>query len=65
MKFLKYVIGFAIGGIGGFAYFYFIGCRTGSCPITSNPFVSTIWGGVIGALLADTLTDLFRKKKTT
>jgi hypothetical protein len=65
VKFLKYLIGFVIGAVGGFSYYYFIGCKTGACPLTSNPFISTIWGGVIGMLLADTVTDLFRKKKTT
>jgi len=36
----------------GFLYYKFIGCRTGSCPITSNPWISMIWGGLIGFLLA-------------
>jgi hypothetical protein len=65
MKFTKYIIGFVIGAAGGFAYYYFIGCKSGACPLTSNPYISSIWGGVIGALIADTVADLFRKKKTT
>lgn len=65
MKFAKYIIGFVIGAAGGFAYYYFVGCKSGTCPITSNPYISSIWGGVIGALIADTVADLFRKKKTT
>ncbi|MBN1464214.1 hypothetical protein JXA02_00535 [candidate division KSB1 bacterium] len=65
MKLLKYIIGFCIGAVAGFAYYYFIGCRTGACPITGNPIISTLWGGVIGALLADTIADVLRKKKTT
>lgn len=65
MKFAKYIIGFVFGAVGGFAYYYFIGCRTGACPLTGNPFISSLWGGVIGALLADTTAELFRKKKTT
>lgn len=36
----------------GFLYYKFIGCRTGSCPITSNPWISMIWGGLTGFLLA-------------
>ena len=35
----------------GAAYAHFIGCRTGTCPITSNVWVSTVYGGVFGALL--------------
>jgi len=65
MKYIKYIVGFVIGACGGFAYYYFVGCRTGACPLTGNPFISSIWGGVIGSLLADTIADLLQKKKTT
>ncbi len=41
----------AAGGLGGFAYYYFIGCRTGACPISGNPWVSTTYGGVVGFVL--------------
>ncbi len=40
----------AIGGISGFAYYYFIGCRGASCPISGNPWISTGWGALIGWL---------------
>ena len=36
----------------GFAYYYFIGCRSGACPITSNPWISTAYGALVGALFA-------------
>ena len=39
-----------LGGVGGFAYYYFIGCASGSCPITSNPYISTGYGALIGAV---------------
>ncbi len=39
-----------IGGLGGYAYYYFIGCTGGSCPITSNPWSSTAYGIMIGTL---------------
>jgi hypothetical protein len=38
----------AIGGIAGFLYYYFVGCASGSCAITSNPYASIIWGGMMG-----------------
>lgn len=41
-----------IGGIGGFAYYYFIGCRTGTCPITQNPYISTSYGMLIGLIIS-------------
>jgi hypothetical protein len=40
------------GGVGGFAYYYFIGCNSGSCPITSNPYISTTYGMIMGLLLS-------------
>jgi len=44
-------IGVVIGGLLGFAYYYFIGCNNGTCPITSSPVKSTLYGVVFGALL--------------
>jgi hypothetical protein len=41
-----------LGGVGGFAYFWFIGCQNGSCPITSNPYISTGYGALIGVVLS-------------
>jgi len=40
-----------IGALGGFAYYYFVGCRTGTCPISSNPWISTAYGAGMGLLL--------------
>jgi hypothetical protein len=45
------IIGIALGGIGGFLYYYKVGCTSGSCPITSNPWLSILWGGLMGYLL--------------
>ena len=47
LKTLLFVVG---GGILGFSYYYFIGCRTGSCPITGSPYISTLYGAFIGLL---------------
>ncbi len=40
-----------LGGAGGYAFYRFIGCKTGACPISRNPWLSTIAGALIGALL--------------
>jgi hypothetical protein len=48
---IKTLIGLLLGAAGGFAYYYFIGCQSGSCPITANPYISTVYGSVIGVLL--------------
>lgn len=40
-----------IGAAGGFLYYKFVGCASGTCPITSNPWSSTIYGAVMGLLI--------------
>lgn len=57
------LIGLGVGIIGGYLYFYFIGCNSGSCTITSNPYMSTLWGAVLGYLLFDLFVPSGKKKK--
>ena len=42
-----------IGGTLGFLYYYFVGCTSGTCAITSNPFLSIIFGGVLGLFIVN------------
>jgi len=49
---LRVIIGVIIGGLAGFLYYQFVGCRTGSCPITSNPLSSVIFVAIFGGLIA-------------
>ncbi|ADQ79664.1 hypothetical protein Palpr_1518 [Paludibacter propionicigenes WB4] len=53
------IIGLLAGGAGGFLYYHFVGCASGTCPITSNPYISVIYGALMGYLLF----DMFRKKE--
>ncbi len=54
MKLLKKysltIIGVITGAIGGFLYWKYIGCESGTCPITSNPLHSTAYGALMGSL---------------
>lgn len=50
---IKNLIGITLGALGGYLYYYFIGCVSGSCAITSNPFMSILWGSALGYLLFD------------
>ena len=40
-----------LGACGGFAYYYYIGCASGTCAITSNPWISTMYGALLGWLI--------------
>lgn len=51
-KYFKLTLPALLGIIGGYAYYYYVGCNRG-CAITSNPYTSMIWGGVIGLLLTN------------
>lgn len=58
-KHILKITGILIGAIGGYLYYYFIGCNSGTCPITSNPLISVLYGALIGYLLF----DMFKKKE--
>lgn len=50
---LKYLIGALIGGLAGYFILYkLIGCSSGSCPIMASPISSTIYGIILGLLIA-------------
>jgi hypothetical protein len=49
---VRLLVGAVVGGVLGYAVYRFIGCSTGTCPITSNPWISTIFGVVMGTLVA-------------
>jgi phage shock protein E len=44
------VFGLAMGAVAGWSYWYFIGCASGSCPITSQPLNSSLYGSALGWL---------------
>jgi hypothetical protein len=49
----KRAIAAIVGGAGGYAYYYYIGCMSGTCAITSNPYISTMYGMAMGALFVN------------
>ncbi len=56
----KIVLGSGLGMIAGYAYWYYVGCASGSCPITAN------WGSSVayGAFMGAAFIGLFEKKET-
>jgi len=54
------------GAAGGFLYWKFIGCMSGTCVIKSVWYMSTLYGLVAGYLAGSLIVDLlgkFRKEK--
>lgn len=45
------IIGIIVGTVGGYLYYHFVGCASGTCPITSKPLNSSLYGAVMGGLL--------------
>ncbi|HPG34101.1 MAG: hypothetical protein M9948_11390 [Lentimicrobium sp.] len=59
---IKNIAALIIGAIAGYIYYVNVGCSTGGCAITSNPYMTVLWGGLLGYLFA----DIFKiKDKTT
>ncbi len=48
----RIALGAVIGGGFGYGYYRWVGCSTGACPLTSNPWLSTLYGMFLGALVA-------------
>jgi hypothetical protein len=49
---LKIALFTAAGAVVGLLVYRFIGCRTGACPLNSNPWISMIVWGLVGFLAA-------------
>lgn len=44
------IIGVVVGAVAGFLYWYYVGCDSGTCAITSKPLNSTAYGALMGGL---------------
>jgi phage shock protein E len=60
IKYKLIFIGVITGAIGGYLYYHFVGCASGSCSITSKPLNSTLYGAMMGGLLF----SMFKKEET-
>lgn len=57
-------IGIALGALGGWLYYYYVGCQSGTCAITSKPLNSTLYGALMGGLFLNMFTGENRDKHT-
>ena len=62
-KYRMTLIGIALGAIGGYLYYYFGGCASGTCAITSNPVNSTLYGTFVGGFLFNMFDSKESKKQ--
>ena len=44
-------IGIVVGAIAGYLYYFYVGCASGTCAITSKPLNSTLYGALMGGLV--------------
>lgn len=49
---IRLIVGAVIGAGAGYCMYKFVGCRTGACPLTANPWTAMIVWGCMGAMLA-------------
>ncbi len=61
-RYLPMMILAVAGLIAGFLYYRLVGCASGACPITSNPYISTGYGGVLGILIGYIVTPGKKKE---
>jgi len=47
---MSWIIAAVLGGAGGYGWHRLVGCRTGTCPITANPWTSILYGIAIGMM---------------
>ncbi len=58
-KYWLIMAGAAAGLAGGYMYWHEVGCVSGTCPITSSPLNSSLYGAFMGGLLF----SMFQKQK--
>ena len=58
-KYKRDLIGITLGAVAGFLYWKFVGCTSGTCMITYKPINSTLYGAIMGFLVA----GIFKKDK--
>ena len=51
-RFFRTVLFVAAGALAGLGYYYLFGC-SGNCSITSSPWMTMVYVGIIGGLLGE------------
>ncbi len=59
VKYKTEFVGAVLGALAGWCYWYFVGCTSGQCLISSRPVNSTLYGALLGGIVG----SLFGKSK--
>ena len=60
-QYILTIIGVVLGALGGYLYYHFVGCASGTCAITSKPLNSILYGALMGGLFF----NIFQKDPKT
>ncbi len=64
IKYKLELIGVVLGSVAGWCYWYFVGCASGTCAITSSPVNSSLYGAMMGGILASMLKKDKKEEKS-
>lgn len=62
-KYLPEITGTVAGAIGGFIYWKYVGCLSGTCAIKSSWYLMIPWAAVLGYLAGSVAGDIIRRKR--
>lgn len=62
-KYWPVLLGVALGAVAGYLYWRYVGCTTGSCPITSSPIKKFFVGSCDGRIIGKYHTTAFASRK--
>lgn len=63
-KLVFLIAGIFLGMAGGYLYWYFVGCESGTCHLKQDWYSSVLIGALIAYLLADLVWDIKTKIKS-
>lgn len=64
VKYRLEIIGILVGAVTGWGYWFFIGCSSGTCAITSKPLNSILYFAVLGGLISGMFKKENKKQKS-
>ena len=61
-KYLIIAVFALLGSTAMYLYWFFVGCKSGTCLITSSPTISSGYGLLLGGLIGGSVTDWANKR---